>query len=150
MNVRHRLEKSSGTKYSDANISPEMKSLNKKFGIAHGMNPISTSSDRRHLKLIKPRILHRSTCSDSVHCRCPLRKPSIPEYTFMNAFISPGYLYTLIPTHIDHPDSDSTHSHPFGLDCFLRDHHNLPFDHVHDLHGLDPVDHSLLDRNAQS
>jgi hypothetical protein len=36
MNVRHRLEKSSGTKYSDDNISPEMKSLNKKFGIAHG------------------------------------------------------------------------------------------------------------------
>ena len=36
MNVRHRLEKTSGTKYSDDNISPEMKSLNKKFGIAHG------------------------------------------------------------------------------------------------------------------
>src|SRR5271170_5610933 len=36
MNVRHRLEKSSGTKYSDDNISPEMKSLNTKFGIAHG------------------------------------------------------------------------------------------------------------------
>ena len=36
MNVRHRLEKSSGTKHSDDNISPEMKSLNTKFGIAHG------------------------------------------------------------------------------------------------------------------
>lgn len=39
MNVRHRLEKSSGTKYSDENISPEMKSLNTKFGIAHGKSP---------------------------------------------------------------------------------------------------------------
>jgi len=36
MNIRHRLEKSSATKYSDDNASPEMKSLNTKFGIAHG------------------------------------------------------------------------------------------------------------------
>ena len=37
MNVRHRLEKSSGTKYTDDNITPEMKALNTKFAIAHGM-----------------------------------------------------------------------------------------------------------------
>jgi hypothetical protein len=36
MNTRHKLEKSSGTKYSDDNVSSEMKSLNKQFGIAHG------------------------------------------------------------------------------------------------------------------
>jgi len=40
MNVRHRLEKSSGTKYTDDNITPEMKALNTKFGIAHGMLPL--------------------------------------------------------------------------------------------------------------
>ena len=36
MNIRHRLEKSSGTKYSDDNVSSQMKSLNTKFGIVHG------------------------------------------------------------------------------------------------------------------
>lgn len=36
MNKRHRLEKSTGTKYFDDIISPEMKALNMKFGIAHG------------------------------------------------------------------------------------------------------------------
>lgn len=45
MNVRHRLEKSSGTKYSDDNVSPEMKSLNKKFGIAHGKSTLEFNID---------------------------------------------------------------------------------------------------------
>jgi hypothetical protein len=41
MNVRHRLEKSSGTKYTDDNISLEMKSLNTKF---HGQSPYNQNA----------------------------------------------------------------------------------------------------------
>lgn len=44
MNDRHRLEKSSGTKYTDDKISPEMKSLNTKFGIAHGQSPYNQNA----------------------------------------------------------------------------------------------------------
>jgi len=40
MNTRHKLEKSSGTKYSDDNVTSEMKSLNKQFGIAHGISSL--------------------------------------------------------------------------------------------------------------
>lgn len=47
MNVRHRLEKSSGTKYTDDNITPEMKALNTKFGIAHGISaPLNAESSQ--------------------------------------------------------------------------------------------------------
>lgn len=40
MNERHKLERSTGTKYTDAEISDEMKTLNTRFAIAHSVSSI--------------------------------------------------------------------------------------------------------------
>jgi hypothetical protein len=68
MNIRHRLEKSSGTKYTDNNISPEMKALNKKFGIAHGTLFIINAHERG-IKLAEFGLFHCGYRSGCVRCR---------------------------------------------------------------------------------
>lgn len=40
MNQRHKLERATGTKYTDANISEEMQTLNTQFAIAHSVSSI--------------------------------------------------------------------------------------------------------------
>ncbi|CEQ39251.1 SPOSA6832_00784 [Sporobolomyces salmonicolor] len=40
MKKRHRRERIEGKAYSDADVSPEMKSLNKRFGILHGVSSL--------------------------------------------------------------------------------------------------------------
>lgn len=40
MNQRHKLERSTNTKYTDSNISAEMRQLNTRFGIAHGVSSL--------------------------------------------------------------------------------------------------------------
>lgn len=43
MKIRHKLERESGTKYSDPNPSAEMKALNKQFGMLHGISSLIVS-----------------------------------------------------------------------------------------------------------
>ena len=70
MNARHRLEKSSGMKYSDDNVSPEMKSLNKKFGIAHGIIFLHrVGVDYRTLQFVEFGVFGWCHCPDYLHCR---------------------------------------------------------------------------------
>lgn len=40
MNERHKLERLTNTKYTDATISDEMRALNTRFGIAHGVSSV--------------------------------------------------------------------------------------------------------------
>lgn len=40
MNQRHKLERATGTKYTDDNISEEMKTLNTRFAVAHSVSSI--------------------------------------------------------------------------------------------------------------
>lgn len=40
MNQRHKLERATGTKYTDAEISDEMRTLNTRFAIAHSVSSV--------------------------------------------------------------------------------------------------------------
>lgn len=40
MNERHKLEREEGKQYNDEGISDRMKSLNKRFGLAHGCSSL--------------------------------------------------------------------------------------------------------------
>lgn len=40
MNERHKLERATNTKYTDANVSDDMKNLNLRFSIAHSVSSL--------------------------------------------------------------------------------------------------------------
>lgn len=40
MNERHKVEKEEGKKYDDSDISDRLKTLNKRFGMAHGVSAL--------------------------------------------------------------------------------------------------------------
>jgi hypothetical protein len=77
MGQRHRLEKQSGTKAIDSNVSPEMKAMNRKFGIAHGIVPphLLRVNGNRSLEFAESELLHCSGGSNLLHCRLSSIEP---------------------------------------------------------------------------
>jgi hypothetical protein len=122
MNIRHRLEKSSGTKYFDENISPEMKALNTKFGIAHGSLFSPLIANDRNFKFVKFGILYCCPRAGCVRCRDHLLVYQFDEFY---SYITADYLYTRNRNQTYHTDLDNTRSPHYFFDL---DHNSLDLD----------------------